>query len=679
MFTHPSIELYSVIVGEYSFLIILLSVAIASFSCYTAISMNERMQENSFFHHNLWLMLASIAMGFGIWSMHFVGMGAYLLPISMTYEPSLTFLSIIPAIASSFLVFYLVNRMRKSIGLNLISGVTMGIGISAMHYIGMASMVSDAIYTYDITIFTASVAIAISISFIAIYIFSTLQHLMKNRLLKMFTSLVMGLAISSMHYTGLMGTTYYIHHDKIDSLHESHQMNMNYLNISVSIGLGLLLLLLLLSSFIDRYIDYRVNYFESLTRIPNRRSFEKMLNSPTYDGCLAMWYIPDIEKINVEQGYIFGDKVIQYLGHLFSQWTSSTMKLYQLQGKRFVFLIQDAKGIAEFECTMNRIAKQLKMEPEIDGKITKIEAVCAISTTEEHQDPKRLYTEALGVLEHPSTRYDYQVIRYDNAIHSHSFEEEILGGIDEAIRKGQLFMVYQPKIIAGTNGLSGFEALIRWKHPKYGMLSPVTFIPIFEQSDRMPDVTNWIIEQVCEQIAEWVKMDFDVCPVSINISGDYVTSPILLNVLREMIKKYKLKPHNLELEITETSVVKSIKDAVKALNTFREEGFSVALDDFGTGVSSLSYLKQLPISTLKIDKSFIDDVPKSEKDSSILKAILAIGRTLNLDIVLEGVETEEQVQFLCKESGALIFQGYYFAKPMTPPELLNWLAQRSPV
>jgi len=664
------------VVGEYSISIILLSVAIASFSSYTAISMNERMQENSFFHRNLWLILASIAMGFGIWSMHFVGMGAYLLPISMTYEPWLTFLSIVPAIGSSFLAFYLVNRIQKSIGTILISGVAMGIGISAMHYIGMASMVSDAVYTYDRTIFSASVAIAISISFIAIYIFSSLRHLMKNKLLKIVTSLVMGLAVSSMHYTGLMGTTYYIHRDKIDSLHEIHKRDMNYLTISVSIGLGLLLLLLLLSSFIDRYIDYRVNYFESLTGIPNRRSFEKMLNSPTYDGSLAMWYIPNLEKINVEQGYIFGDKVIQYLGHLFSQWTSPSMKLYQLQGKRFVFLIQDADGIAEIERTMSRIAEQLKVEIEIDGKIIMIEAVCAISTTEEHRNPKRLYTEALAVLEHPSIRFDYQVVRYDHAIHSHSFEDEILESIDDAMHEGQLFMVYQPKITASTNELSGLEALIRWKHPKYGMLSPVTFIPILEQSERIGDVTNWIIEQVCKQIAEWVKLELQVRPVSINIPGDYVTSPILLNVLKETVKNYRLKPYNLELEITETSVVKSIEDAVKALNTLREKGFSVALDDFGTGVSSLSYLKKLPISTLKIDKSFIDDVPQSEKDSSILKAILAIGRTLSLDIVIEGIETEEQVQFLSQESESLIFQGYYFAKPMNAVELLNWVAQR---
>ena len=372
-----------------------------------------------------------------------------------------------------------------------------------------------------------------------------------------------------------------------------------------------------------------------------------------------------LKKSMLSKGIFSGIKLFSIWDSFFSQWTSSSMKLYQLQGKRFVFLIQGADGIAEFEHTMNRIAEQLKEQTEIDGKIIKIEAVCAISTTEEHQDPKRLYTEALAVLEHPSTRYDYQVVRFDNAIHSHSFEEEILESIDDAMQEGQLFMVYQPKIIAGTNELSGFEALIRWKHPKYGMLSPVTFIPILEQSNRMGEVTNWIIEQVCKQIAEWEKTDFQVRPVSINIPGDYVTSPILLNVLTEMIKKYKLKPYNLELEITETSVVKSIEDAVKALNTFRDEGFSVALDDFGTGVSSLSSLKQLPISTLKIDKSFIDDVPQSEKDSSILKAILAIGRTLSLDIVLEGVETEEQVQFLRQESGSLIFQGYYFAKPMT--------------
>ena len=215
-------------------------------------------------------------------------------------------------------------------------GSYVGIGISATHYIGMASMVSDADYTYDLTIFIVSVAIAIIVSFVAIYIFTSLQHLMKNRLQKMLTSVIIGLAVSSMHYTGLLGTTYYIHRDKIDSLHGVHQMNMSYFNIAVSIGMGLLLLLLLLSSFIDRCIVYRVNYFDSLTRLPNRRSFEKMLNSPSYDGSLAMWYIPDIEKINVEQGYVFGDKVIQHLGQFFLQWKPSSMKLYQLQGKRFV-------------------------------------------------------------------------------------------------------------------------------------------------------------------------------------------------------------------------------------------------------------------------------------------------------------------------------------------------------
>src|SRR6185312_12458830 len=149
------------------------------------------------------------------------------------------------------------------------------------------------------------------------------------------------------------------------------------------------------------------------------------------------------------------------------------------------------------------------------------------------------------------------------------------------------------------------------------------------------------------------------------------------HVLRKMIGKYSVKSSHLELEITETSVVKSISSAVKAIKAFQEDGFSVALDDFGTGVSSLSFLKQLPISTLKIDKSFIDDVPQSQKDSSILKAILSIGRTLQLNIVIEGVETEEQVHFLVEEAESLILQGYYFAKPMKTAELVEWLEKRN--
>ena len=218
----------------------------------------------------------------------------------------------------------------------------------------------------------------------------------------------------------------------------------------------------------------------------------------------------------------------------------------------------------------------------------------------------------------------------------------------------------------------GVETLLRWNHPVYGMLSPGVFIPILENHDRMMDVTDWIIKLVCRQISIWNAEEIPFGQVAINIPGQYVTSPRLLQVLKRTLNDYNIKPAQLELEITETSFVKNIAEAMRAVSIFRQEGFSVALDDFGTGVSSLSYLKQMPISTLKIDKSFIDEIPHSKKDSSIIQAIIRLGESLDLSIVFEGVETKEQVEFLVATCKDPIIQGYYFAKPMMPEELQEW-------
>ncbi len=151
-----------------------------------------------------------------------------------------------------------------------------------------------------------------------------------------------------------------------------------------------------------------------------------------------------------------------------------------------------------------------------------------------------------------------------------------------------------------------------------------------------------------------------------------MTSPRLMSYLRESIDKYGFEPELLELEMTETSAVENIEGAIQAVHAFRNSGFSVALDDFGTGVSSLSYLKRLPVSTLKIDKSFVDGVPGSRKDSEIMKAIIALGNSLHLNIVIEGVETAQQVDYLYNVDGCKVLQGYFYAKPMVLSELEEW-------
>ncbi|MFJ7972809.1 EAL domain-containing protein [Psychrobacillus sp. NPDC096389] len=672
MFTTPPGDSFIELYGHYSIPLVLLSIIIAVVSSYTAISMNDRAQRNGFIHRNIWLLLASLAMGFGIWSMHFIGMSAYSLPVEMHFQKLLTVVSLIPAMLASFFAFYIASRPNRTYWTYILAGIVMGVGISSMHYIGMYAMEMDILYAYDKGLFIASIAIAVIVSVIAVYIFSGFHRFMVNRFIQLVTAIVMGLAVSSMHYTGMAAITFYVPSDFASDHMQMHMMDMSGVAVSVTSGMIILLGTLLFSSMVDRYVEYRANYFDVLTKLPNRRLFEQKLEKPVFPEHLAIWHIHDLERVNREYDYQFGDELIQQVATLLELFTSKTVVLYRIEGNRFAFLTSNMYEEKQMQEEMEKVAELLRQPFFIHNQQVTIESTCAISKAYSYDEASSIYTNALSVLNHPSVQYKHEVVMYDPAIHTYTFEREIADDVLSAMLKGELYLVFQPKVSMPTNEIMGVETLLRWNHPVYGMLSPGVFIPILENHDRMMDVTNWIIKLVCRQISIWNTEKLPFGQVAINIPGQYVTSPRLLEVLKHTLKDYDIKPAQLELEITETTFVKNIAEAMRAVSVLRQEGFSVALDDFGTGVSSLSYLKQMPISTLKIDKSFIDEIPHSKKDSSIIQAIIGLGESLDLSIVFEGVETKEQVDFLVATCKDPIIQGYYFAKPMKSEELQQW-------
>lgn len=665
----PTNNSYMEINGEYSGLIVLFSIVIAVVASYTALSLNKRAKENSFFHKNFWLLLASLSLGFGIWSMHFVGMGAFSLPVNMSYNNIITLISIVPAMLASFIAFYLTNLPQRNFWSYTFAGIAMGAGISSMHYIGMYAMEMDVVYTYDPLLFVASICIAIFVSIIAVYIFSTVQSYKINYIIQLLISLIMGLAISSMHYTGMAAMNFYIPEGYELHLVHSHMTEMYGLAVIVTVGMAMLLGILLLSSLIDRYIQYRANYYDALTQLPNRRLFEKKLQSPKV---LAVWHIHDLEYINRQFDYSFGDDVILALVHLFKSRTPSKTEIYRIEGHRIALLTRDVDSAKQLIEALKEISDVLRQPILVKDQEVFSYGVCAISGTDHLGDALNIYTNVLAVLNYPSITYNHDIVYYDSNIHTYTFEREIAEDINRAMRDDELFLVYQPKVRLNSQNIVGLETLLRWDHPKYGVLSPAVFIPILEEYHRMIKVTDWIIDRVCQQIDNWKQQDISFQQIAINIPGEYVTSPLLLKVLTQKLNDYGLEPSQIELEITENSFVENMEEAMRAVGAFRREGFSVALDDFGTGVSSLSYLKQMPISTLKVDKSFIDDVPTSAKDSAIIQAIVTLGESLDLNVVIEGVETKEQVNFLTNTSKNPIFQGYYFAKPMKPHDLIKW-------
>ncbi|HEO8419525.1 putative bifunctional diguanylate cyclase/phosphodiesterase [Niallia sp. FSL W8-0635] len=668
----PSVDQVTYLHVEYSVPIIVLSVFIACLASYTSLSMNERIVYNSFFHRYIWLGLASITMGFGIWSMHFIGMSAAMLPVDMSFNVPLTILSVVPAILATFVAFSLSSTANNSSKLIVFAGIFMGLGISSMHYIGMRAMISEANYAYHFGYFILSVLIAIIASFISLFIFLKLQRYMSNFIVKSITSLLMGVTISSMHYTGMFAIRYYVD-EEMELVHaHAHHVSIKAIILGVTIGIFIVLLFSILSGLLDRYVEYRLNYFDALTKRPNRRQFERLIESSTYNSGLAILHIHDLNKWNGKYGYYFGDKIICYIEELCAKLIPHNVKFFRLEGNRFAFFSMSNEDLEKLIIELNHLTTILSSPVTIDDQTIKVETAIALAVNEKKMTSKQLYENAVAVLTHYSIRFDNEIITYDSEKHKQTFANHLVNEIEDALLEKHLYLVYQPKVFLKSRRVAGLEALLRWNHPLYGELSPSVFIPILEASDKMFDVTDWIIEEVSKQIAIWQQEDRNL-PVAINIPGSYVTSPRLMGSLINNVEKYKISPLLIELEITETSAVDNIEGAIQSVQAFRNVGFTVTLDDFGTGVSSLSYLKRIPVNTLKIDKSFIDGVPESQKDGEIIKAIIALGSSLHLSIVIEGVEREEQVEYLSSINELPIIQGYYYAKPMNIYVLEEWL------
>lgn len=657
--------------GEYSLSIVLLSVVIAFLASFTALSLNERIRKNGFFGRDFWLILASIAMGMGIWAMHFIGMSAFRLPVSMEYNLIDTILSVFPAVMASYLAFYISNRTNSTRWPQVIAGITMGIGIALMHYVGMSAMEMDIEYAYRPLPFILSILIAILVSYVALYIFTSLQKFMGNFFVKLITSLLMGIAVASMHYTGMEAVVFYTEGEVIPAAPHEHHMNFRMLIVSVTLGIGVILGLSGLSSLLDRYVDFRLNHFDSLTGLPNRRQFEKVL-AVSAPVSLSIIHIHGLEKWNRRYGYEVGDEVIRAVSDILIKLKPAFCMLYRIEGNRFALVLEDERDNEALKIPLKRIMAIMEKPLIINEKKLVIEMVSTVASSEGN-DRTEVFANTMAVIQHSNTAFNHEVIEYDSKIHTLAFERNLIQDLDRAMQEDELYVLYQPKVCSSSRVVFGVEALLRWKHPVHGVISPGIFIPILEENGKMHEVTDWLIDHVCQQIMSWKSRDLPIYKVAINIPGSYFTSPHLMETLKQSVTEYGIDSKYIELEITETSVIDQVEDAIKAVGAFKEYGFTVALDDFGTGVSSLSYLKRLPISTMKIDKSFVDDVPQSEKDSAIMKAIISLGHSLKLKVVIEGVENEEQMKFLSSNSENPIIQGYYYSKPLDAGELVDWV------
>jgi diguanylate cyclase (GGDEF)-like protein len=424
-------------------------------------------------------------------------------------------------------------------------------------------------------------------------------------------------------------------------------------------------------------------YHDTLTGLPNRLLFfdrlEQAIAQAKRVGQKTALLFIDLDRfkpINDTLGHAAGDLLLKSVAERLTGCVRDSDTVSRLGGDEFTVILTNIKEEAHAAKVSQKIIETLSMPFQLEGNEVFITPSIGISlfpsdgeTTEQlvvHADTAMYQAKGQG--------NQYQFFTAD--MNAPSFERlRMENGLRKALNREEFIVYYQPLVSLKTAEIVGAEALIRWNHHEKGLIQPVEFIPIAEETGLIVPIGEWVLRTACLQNKKWQEMGLPPLRVSINLSTRHFLKNDLVDKIERILLDTGLEPYYLELEITENSLMQNIETSLITLMRLRDIGLYIAIDDFGSGYSSLSYLRQLPANTLKIDKSFLQGVPVDSRDSSIVESIIGLGHSLNMKVIAEGVERPEQLQFL-EKTGCDKGQGYYFGKPMTSTEFYEFYRNR---
>ncbi|MEZ5650130.1 MAG: EAL domain-containing protein [Burkholderiaceae bacterium] len=428
----------------------------------------------------------------------------------------------------------------------------------------------------------------------------------------------------------------------------------------------------------------RMSWFDPLTNLPNRKLFLNQLRSAVRRAtdsrqvcALLNINIDRFNKINETLGHRAGDlllcQVAQRLQRsLFATDTPMPLgerrrpwSVSRIGGDEFTVLMPGLTDTDEAASAARRMLEALGQSMQIEGQEVFVSATIGVAACPiDSDDPERLLQQANSALSAARERGRNQYAFYSRDLDSQNRERLALeNDLRKGIPAGEFELHFQPKVNVASGRIVGAEALLRWNHPKHGRISPAHFIPVAEELGLMSELAEVILAQACTEAVRWREAGVDDCKVAVNISPQQFGDDLLLRQVAKALQTSGLDPALLTLELTETVLMHDTEAALQRLKTLSGLGVRTSLDDFGTGFSSLAYLQRMRIDELKVDKSFVDPLPEQADSAEIVRAILAMSHSLGMEVVAEGVETREQLQFL-REAGCDIYQGYLFSKPV---------------
>lgn len=428
--------------------------------------------------------------------------------------------------------------------------------------------------------------------------------------------------------------------------------------------------------------DHQAHY-DILTDLPNRLYFNEKISHAIKKAQrrktkIALFFI-DLDRfkqVNDTLGHNYGDKVLIESAKKIQNILRSDDTLFRLGGDEFTIIMENIYNEAEPSKLAKRIVAAMEKPLMIDGHSIYISSSIGISlypndslfTTDliKYSDAAMYKAKADG-----RNNFKFYSSELTEKV---TYEFELERRLRAAIANNEFVIYYQPQFNTQTNTTTGFEALVRWLSPDYGIIVPDQFIPLAEETGLIIQIDTIVMQKAMQHFSELYKQGINPGILSLNVSVKQLESSNFIENLQNNMKTYAFKPEWLELEITESDIMNKPEENVKKLNTIHDMGIQIAIDDFGTGYSSLSYLKKMPISKIKIDQSFVKELPYDTEDAQITKAVIALSQSLNLKTITEGVETQEQKDFLT-QNNCLNIQGYLQAKPMNEQDMRTYLSQ----
>ena len=421
---------------------------------------------------------------------------------------------------------------------------------------------------------------------------------------------------------------------------------------------------------------HRLAYYDALTHLPNRTLFQDRLHTALqtaqrHKSWVVLMFL-DLDRfkpINDSLGHAAGDRMLKDMATRLLGCVDDDDTVARMGGDEFTLLLQPR---TTRELALNRaihVAEQILaslVKPFVlEGREFFVTASIGIALSpQDGNELSQLMKNADTAMYHAKERGKNNFQFYQAEMNASALERlELESDLRHALEQNEFVLYYQPQFSGDGKRLTGAEALLRWQHPRRGLVPPGDFIPVLEELGLVVDVGDWVIREACQQLKRWHQAQVRVPKVSVNISARQFSDGQLGTRIATILKDTGLAPACLELELTESILMREVSEAMQILAGLKNLGLSIAVDDFGTGYSSLNYLKQFPIDVLKIDRTFVDGLPSGEQDAQIARAIIAMAHSLNLAVIAEGVETHEQLEFL-REHDCDEVQGYLFGRPM---------------